>query len=145
MHTRTHHVRVCHVRCYNDVSRERNAKGREGGSVTDLALSRGFVTRDYRESGKTLSRRQFQRANVDVCTYNAHVVAYQSPWNAPVLTHTSASILSARAGIPLRLSDRKRPRMTENHLGRSTRLLMDDPCEDASETTDRLHRCDRSK
>jgi hypothetical protein len=40
---------------------------KEGGSVTDLALSRGFVTRDYRGSSKTLSRRQFQRVNVDVC------------------------------------------------------------------------------
>lgn len=47
---------------------QRHISNREGGSVTDLALSRGFVTQDYRESSKTLSQRQFQRADVDVCT-----------------------------------------------------------------------------
>ena len=64
IYTSARSVHVCHVRYYNDVSRT----GWVGGSVTDLALSRSFVTQDYRESSKTLSQRQFQRADVDVCT-----------------------------------------------------------------------------
>lgn len=97
-HAYTHVRHVCRYSAPPYLEQRRD--GAAAGSVTDLALSRGFVIHDYRggrgrrgRSAVKFNRDEFQSVTANARTY---VASRRAPRNAPALTRDARAHARAR-------------------------------------------------